>query len=191
MIVHLNGWPGVGKKTIGRLLADRLGARFIHNHLLHDVAIVCAGLGSQDRWPLYDEVRLAAYRALARRPASETFVMTNGLCMDTPREEEAWRHVVELAMVRGAPLVPVVLEAEVHELARRVQSAERLGSKLADPAALRAMVQSASVQRPAVAELIVLDVTHLTAAQAADAIATRLPPRSTLDIASERHLAMR
>ncbi|WP_284388078.1 hypothetical protein [Devosia yakushimensis] len=39
MIIHLNGWPGVGKLTIGRLLAADLGARFIHNHLLHDVAI--------------------------------------------------------------------------------------------------------------------------------------------------------
>jgi hypothetical protein len=42
LIIHLNGWRGVGKQTIGRALAERIGARFIHNHLLHDVAIVCA-----------------------------------------------------------------------------------------------------------------------------------------------------
>src|SRR6202011_2120341 len=34
MIVHLNGWPGAGKKTIGEALSMLLGARFIHNHLL-------------------------------------------------------------------------------------------------------------------------------------------------------------
>src|SRR5262249_61511718 len=42
VIVHLNGWPGVGKQTIGRILAQRINARFIHNHLLHAVGILCA-----------------------------------------------------------------------------------------------------------------------------------------------------
>jgi adenylylsulfate kinase-like enzyme len=110
MIVHLNGWPGAGKKTIGEALSKRLGARFIHNHLLHDVAIVCAGLNGDQRWELYESVRAAAYAALAKQPASETFVMTNGLCSNTPREDTAWRHVVDLAMARGVPLVPVILD---------------------------------------------------------------------------------
>ena len=43
MIIHLNGWPGAGKKTIG----EALSARFIPNHLLRDVALVCADIGSQ------------------------------------------------------------------------------------------------------------------------------------------------
>ena len=51
VIIHINGWPGVGKSTIGKLLAEKIGARFIHNHVLHDVALVCAGHGYEDRWP--------------------------------------------------------------------------------------------------------------------------------------------
>ena len=39
MIVHLNGWPGVGKKTIGFELAKNLRARFIHNHLLQYLTV--------------------------------------------------------------------------------------------------------------------------------------------------------
>jgi adenylylsulfate kinase-like enzyme len=61
MIIHLNGWPGAGKKTIGAVLAEMRAARFIHNHVLHDVAIVCAGLNSPARWTLYEQVRAAAY----------------------------------------------------------------------------------------------------------------------------------
>jgi len=91
MIVHINGWPGVGKRTVGEVRSKKLNARFIHNHLLHDVAIVCAGLSSEDRWDLYDTVQRAAYVTLARRPRSEAFVMTNALCTASSREQVAWR----------------------------------------------------------------------------------------------------
>lgn len=66
LTVHLNGWPGVGKLTVGRVLAERLGARPIDDHLLHDVAIRCTGLADPGRWPLYEKVRQAAYEALRR-----------------------------------------------------------------------------------------------------------------------------
>jgi gluconate kinase len=142
MIVHLNGWPGVGKRTIGEILAARMGARFIHNHLLHDVAIRCTGLSDPERWPLYEAVRAAVYDALRRPPIGETFVMTNGLCVNSPREKKAWRDVVDLAMARHVPLIPVVLHADVDELANRLQSQARVGHKLSDPDALREIVSS-------------------------------------------------
>lgn len=93
MIVHLNGWQGAGKKTIGEVIAAKLRTRFFHNHLLHDVAIACAGIGSPEKWPLYETVRSAACAALTRRPQGETFVMTSALCINTPREEAAWKPV--------------------------------------------------------------------------------------------------
>ena len=33
MIIHINGWPGVGKKTIGEALSRLLNARFTHTGL--------------------------------------------------------------------------------------------------------------------------------------------------------------
>src|SRR5688500_474717 len=98
MIVHLNGWPGAGKKTIGKVLSRKLNARFVHSHLLHDVSIACAGLDSADRWRLYEAVRAAAYATLAQRRSPEILVMTNALCKGSAREQEAWRHVVDLAI---------------------------------------------------------------------------------------------
>src|SRR5579871_606495 len=137
MIVHLNGWPGAGKKTVGEVLARKLGARFVHNHMLHDVAIACAGFDSPDRWPLYEAIRSAAYAAMAKRPRPEAFVMTNGLCNNSDRERIAWRHVVDLAIARDVPLVPVVLEVSTEEISRRVESAERKGRKLSDATILK------------------------------------------------------
>src|SRR5690348_17148573 len=124
MIIHLNGWPGVGKQSIGRVVASQLNARFIHNHVLHDVAIACTGVRDPARWPLYEQVRSAAYEALRQRPADEVFVMTNALCTNSEREMQAWRHVVDLAMHRQVPLIPVVLEIEQHENERRLQSSD-------------------------------------------------------------------
>jgi broad-specificity NMP kinase len=191
MIVHLNGWPGAGKKTIGEALSMLLGARFIHNHLLHDVAIVCAGFGNDDRWELYEIVRSAAYKVLARHPSSEIIVMTNALCNDSPREESAWKHVVELAITRNVPLVPVVLEISADENVRRLQSPERVGKKMTDPAELTQWFGRYSIQRPGVPELIVVDVTDLSPEQAAHAVLDRLNLLTpTLQPATLRHLRM-
>ncbi|MBA3455375.1 MAG: hypothetical protein H0T42_19945 [Deltaproteobacteria bacterium] len=189
MIVHLNGWPGVGKRTIGELLASLLGATFIHNHMLHDVAIVCAGLRAPERWPLYEIVRAAAYDGLAKRPFNDVFVMTNALCVVAAREVQAWEHVVELAMRRNVPLIPVVLHADIDELCRRVQHAGRAGRKLSDPGALRAMIARDNLQHPQVPETLMLDVTSASAEQAAAAIVDHVQIiRENLVAATTRHL---
>jgi len=194
MIVHLNGWPGVGKQTIGRLVAETLAARFVHNHLLHDVAIVCAGFDDPGRWPLYEVVRSAAYAALTQHRPGEVLVMTNALVKASRRGEEAWAHVVDLAMTRASPLVPVVLDAEPDELCRRVESPERPGRKLADAQQLRELLAAGTLQRPDVAELIELDVTRLSAEDAARELVARLQAlRQSGDLrpASHAHLRMR
>ena len=189
MIVHLNGWPGVGKLTVARLLAPRLQARLIDNHLLHDVAIRCTGIDDPARWPLYEAVRAAAYQVLAERPRSETFVMTNALCVGSPRECEAWRHVVALAETRAVPLVPVVLEADVIVLRSRVQRLERQGHKLTDPDAMVAMIRCDRLLKPDVPERLDLDTSRLAAADAAAAIeAHLLADRDRLAPADARHL---
>jgi len=170
MIIHLNGWPGVGKMTIGQELANDLGARFIHNHTLHDVAFACAGYGDKDRWLLYDKVRQAAYQVLENRPTSETFVMTNALCKESEKEIEAWEHVVHLAVARNVVLIPVVLNASQEEISKRIASPNRLKTKLKEPAGLSSMMEEYTLQIPNVRETILLNVNALSAKQAAEDI---------------------
>ncbi|HRD78583.1 MAG TPA: hypothetical protein PK264_22040 [Hyphomicrobiaceae bacterium] len=195
MIIHLNGWPGAGKRTIGEALARRLGARFVHNHLLHDVARVSVGQGGRDNdayWSTYERVRSAAYDALALRPRCETFVMTNALVKDDPRETEAWGHVVALAMRRDVPLVPVVLDIALEENCRRVASPDRVGRKLSDPTLIREFRRTLAIQHPDVAELIVLDVTGLSPEMAALTIEEGIAAvRPALKTATLDHLRIR
>jgi gluconate kinase len=179
MIIHLNGWPGVGKKTIGQIVASRLRARFIHNHLLHDVAIACHGLTDPARWVLYEEVRQAVYAALRARSHEEIFVMTNALCTNSEPERMAWSHVVDLAVDRQVLLIPAVLEAELAENERRLQDKERVGRKMTDPDLLREFMAADTIQKPDVAELLVLDVTTLSPAEAAEAILQHVATLST------------
>lgn len=192
MIIHLNGWPGAGKKTIGQILAKQFGARFIHNHLLHDVAITCADSDTEDRWVVYEAVRSAAYDALAKRPKSEVFVMTNALCKNAPREQKAWKHMVELAIQRGVPLIPVVLELEAEENFRRVQSADRVGKKMTDAKELESYFAIDSIQIPDVPETFIFDVTKLSAETAAWQITDYISKiKTNLDPATLKHLQMR
>ena len=192
MIIHLNGWPGVGKKTIGTILASRLGARFIDNHCLHDPALACAGFDDPARWPLYETVRDAAYAVLRDRPAGEIFVMTNALSTKSDRELQSWRLVAELAMARVVPLVPIILTAERDELLRRVASPDRNPRKLTDPATLSGYLEKLHIQHPLVPETLVLDVTDLDPGAAANAIQNHLKSVSSkLPIATIAHLALR
>jgi len=190
MIIHINGWPGVGKKTIGGIVSHQLSARFIHNHVLHDVAFACAGRGDADQWPLYEKVRAAAYEVLKRRPDGEIFVMTNALT-EAPKEIEAWSRVVELAIDRKVALIPIVLNADIEELAKRVSSPERLETKLKDSSALRQMVQSYSLQVPSVPETQEFEVGRLSAIQAASDIVNYVKQVSAdCNTASSKHLEL-
>ncbi|MBW4034966.1 MAG: hypothetical protein HIU90_05795 [Proteobacteria bacterium] len=170
MIIHLNGWPGVGKKTVGAVLSHHFGARFIDNHCLHDPALACAGYGDPARFPLYEIVRDACYAVLQAKPRSEVFVMTNALTVNADRELEAWQAVVTLAIARQVPLVPIILTAERDELLRRVALPHRGPRKLTDPADLAQYLETTQIQVPDVVETLCLDVTALVPSEAADII---------------------
>jgi carbohydrate kinase (thermoresistant glucokinase family) len=67
MIVLVMGVSGAGKTTIGRLLAGRLGSRFIDaddHHPAANIAKMAAGipLDDQDRWPWLDALNVLAKR---------------------------------------------------------------------------------------------------------------------------------
>ncbi len=133
VIVHINGWPGVGKLTVAREAARKLGARLLDNHTLHDVAIRLCERGTPEYWDLYYEVRDLAYRRVRAMPAGQSLVMTNALLTEDARDREAWEAVKQLAADRVDTLFAVTLECSLDENVRRVCSEDRRDRKMIDP----------------------------------------------------------
>ena len=181
MLIHINSWPGAGKKTIGELLALRLKARFVHNHHLVDLVAACCDRSDPQWQPLYDRVREAAYESLAHRPAGEPLVMTNVMAAD---EVTWWTQICELARRRSDVLVPVVLTLDADENRKRLLDPTRTGSKLKSVEILDALRATDSLLVPLdIATTLVLDVSRLSpevAVEHIDAHLQRMPSHRTI-----------
>lgn len=65
------GVSGCGKSTVGALLAERLGCRFLEGDMFHDAAAIekmrrGIPLADQDRWPWLDRIGEAVANAAAK-----------------------------------------------------------------------------------------------------------------------------
>ena len=103
MIVHINSYPGVGKLTIGRLLAERLGAKLLDNHSMCNVAFALSELNSPAFCETVRAVRETAYALVLDLPAETPVILTNGYSQGSPWGIEKWEAVIALARKRGCP----------------------------------------------------------------------------------------
>jgi len=163
MIIHINGRAGVGKLTIGTILADTIGGKLLDNHSIYNVAFALTEFRSER---FYDTVR-----AVLDLPATTPVILTNWYSADSDWGNENWDAVIALARKRASQLLVVVLECSTEENARRIQSAERSAKrKPRDPA-----TAAASAARPLLDRdgdrLLRLDVTDLSADAAARRVA--------------------
>jgi len=130
-IIYLVGPPGVGKLTIGRILADTLNARLIHNHLwLNPVFSLLEPDGKttlpEAVWPLVAEVRHAVFETAATLlPASQNLVFTHAAVTQSQRDEAIAEDILSVARKRGARLLVVLLTCSAEILSARVVSPER------------------------------------------------------------------
>ncbi len=136
MLINLNGWPGVGKLTVGRILAARIGARLIINHAILDLAEAIADRGTDQFYDAVRAIRATTFEQLARLPLNIPIILTNVVASGgTGFLEETWRAIIDLARVRGSDLYSVILECDSNELAERIVSADRAAfNKVRDPA---------------------------------------------------------
>ena len=172
MIIHLNGWPGSGKLTVGRLLARDLGAYLVDNHTLHNVAACLCDRNTAQYWQMYSQVRDIAYARIRILPKTEVFVMTNALAQGNEREAEAWNAVRQLASDRLDTLVAVTLHCSLEENIRRVQSEERANNyKLTDPVPLASWRSELSLISEGADHSLSIDATNLAPQETANKIA--------------------
>jgi hypothetical protein len=175
-IIHLIGYPGAGKPTIGRACAATAAARGHHlvvvdNHLTGDPVLrVVAGPDvPAGAWQLVYEVREVVHRAIRElSPPGWSFLFTNVLWDDDEGDRGAVTRLRSLAAERGSRYQVVMVDCAPDELLRRVPSEGRREQlKLVDVDIVRHFLDTRRLHRPPVGDVLDLDVTDLDPSAAA------------------------
>jgi len=170
MIVELIGLAGVGKHTVGKMLAERLHARLIDNHTIYNPAFASTLFRTDAFYETVRAVRAITFGQAERLPEGEALILTTapGRNMDWSRE---WQEAVRaLADARGVPLLGVHLLCSAEEGAERIaQPARAMLRKVIDPSAIYD-----GVARPVLLDhcdiSLELDTTELNPDETANAI---------------------
>jgi hypothetical protein len=179
-VVHLLGYPGTGKRTVGAALVGlvpRDDRRFVlvDNHLTGNAVLAALDsdpFGRKDPrvWDHIDALRvhvLAAIEELA--PPGWSYVFTNYVTEDAPARTIP--RLQELAVRRASPYVPVVLHCAEDEHRRRVAAPGRAARhKWIVPDEVMADVATRVLVRPDSPHLLDLDVTELSPQGAAERV---------------------
>ncbi len=126
MIIVLNGYPGVGKLTIGRELAKLLKARLVDIHTLYNLAFALTEFRTPEFRGAVRRVEEIADDLIAALPADVPVIFTTVLTGDTEWAMEEWKRFIERSNQRP-PLVMVHVVCTLEENIKRIQSPERKG----------------------------------------------------------------
>jgi hypothetical protein len=174
LILHINGWPGSGKLTIGQIVAGRLGARLLDNHTVLNPAEALFERDDPLHGSLQRKLRDIVFMYAAQLPPSVHIVLTDALADDS-HDKALFDEYRALARARSVRLVAAVLDCDLDENVQRLTDERRVDHrKLISPAVLRDIRSKYRLLRPGDVELIELNVTRLTAEAAASGIVNRL-----------------
>ena len=129
MIIHINSYPGVGKLTIGRALAELIGGKLLDNHSVFNVAFALTEFRSPAFYDTVRAVREIAYQRILELPPSVPLVLTNWFSQGSAWGEENWDRAITLAKERGCPLNVVLLACSPDENERRIVAAGRTAKR--------------------------------------------------------------
>lgn len=175
-VVHINGHPGSGKLTIARALQTRMpGARLLDNHTLLDPALALFDRGTEDLVALREAVRACTFQAARRLDPDAPLILTDALDDSDYAEALFSNHVGALVKDTSRPLHRFILDIEEAENVRRLQNPDRAARrKLMDAEILREGRETHRILDAGAPWVTHLDVTHLTAAAAADMILSKI-----------------
>lgn len=176
-IIYLIGLPGVGKFTIGKEISKHTGARLIDNHLINNPIFCVIAADGLSPLPEFIWDRIAAIRRIVLdtirdiSPTHSSFIFTNVLFDNSAADVAYFTDIVELAQQRRAKFIPVRLLCSEDELCRRVVSPERIERfKTVSAESVRRTLHTSTILRVKHLTALTLDVTCLSAAEAADRI---------------------
>jgi adenylate kinase family enzyme len=190
-VVHLIGYPASGKLTVAKALvaaAAEVGRTFVllDNHLTAD-----AILSVIDRsihpipatvWDRVDDVRDIVYDAIVDlSPADWSFVITNVVRDDDPREARTVTRVRRLAEERSSHHVPVRVRCDRDVLLTRVTAPDRrTRHKWTDPEGVARYVEANEMFDLSPYDPFDLDTTAQTPESSAAAILTFIEKRDAI-----------
>lgn len=147
LTIHIVGWPGSGKRTIGLALADMLGGRLIDNHLMLNPASALFDRSDPRHAALRRIVRSSIYDAAMTLAASVPLIFTDAL-EESPADRALIAPTLDFARRRGGRIQPFTLQISEQENLRRLCDPERRGqSKLMDPDILKKYRRDLSLLR--------------------------------------------
>jgi shikimate kinase len=126
MIVVLNGWPGVGKLTVGLELASLLNGRLLDNHSVLNVAKLLTDYGSDAYYEAIRDVRDVAFRIIKSLPSAVPVIMTTALAYGGPKSfaEEYWASIEALASEENRDIFLVALTCDLEVQAKRIEESD-------------------------------------------------------------------
>jgi shikimate kinase len=172
LIVVLNGYPGVGKLTIGRELASRLNGRLLDIHSVYNIALALTELKSPEFREAVEKVEAIAHDLILKLPPDQPVVLTTVLAGESQWAQAEWARIERLGQMRP-PLCVVHITCELDENIRRIRSEDRDHKrKPRDPEYAR---NNQSHAKPLLGgtckHLLILDTTRMSASEAAATIA--------------------
>lgn len=182
-VVFLLGYPGVGKRTVGSHLAERLDGVLVDNQLIHIPLLTLFKWDGKfllppEIWQRVEPIRdaiLGTIEDLA--PKSNSYVFTNMLEDDEDGASQ-YQRIRSLAHRRGSLFLSVMVDCDVDEEVRRIANPDRVARlKGSDPEGYRRYRRDTRLFQPPPEEVAHIDTTNIGPRQNAEGIYEMLRSR--------------
>ncbi|HTM77251.1 MAG TPA: AAA family ATPase [Devosia sp.] len=172
MIIVLNGYPGVGKLTIGQALTAKISGRLLDIHSVYNVAFALTEFKSPEFIATIEKIETIAHDLILALPTEVPVVLTTVLAGTSDWGDAEWQRIQRLGRERG-PLFVVHIHCDLDENIRRIESTGRAAKRKPRDAdmAKRNHEQGKVLTGIDAPNLLLLDVTGLSPSDAAAQIA--------------------
>jgi len=177
-LIHLLGFPGTGKYTIAKEMVQQADIRLVDNHLINNTIFTLIKTDGKTKLPerVWDNTikiwEVVADTMVHISPPDFNFVLTNALVEGDALDIQHAKNMMAVAAARGGRYIPVRLVlSDLDEHVARITAADRK-NRLKE---INAEAPKRYLEKHKVLDVghplgLTLDVTRLTAAEAAQKI---------------------
>lgn len=162
-VVYMLGYPGMGKRTVGGHLAQRIDGVLVDNALINRPVLELFRWDGVEQlppgvWDYVAPIRTTVLRAIEElAPHSNSYVFTNVL-EETSDVADEYEVVRSLARRRGSLFLAVMLTCDIDIQVSRIDNPDRVAlRKGSDPEGYRQYTLATSLFQPPPAEVIQID----------------------------------